>query len=81
MAKLTRKWEKEVNERLWERKQKNLCVIHGDYKAANIFFREKDVQLEVNMIDFQWSGVGCPAQGFFSFLTFQLLFINLPLPP
>ena len=65
MAKVTRKWEKEVNERLWDKKQNNICVIHGDYKAANIFFREKDGKEEANMIDFQWSGVGCPAQGSF----------------
>jgi len=64
MARLTRKWEKEVNERLWERKKENLCVIHGDYKAANIFFKEKeeDGEVRANMIDFQWSGVGPPAQ-------------------
>ena len=66
MAGLTRKWEKEVNERLWGRRKENMCIIHGDYKAANIFFREKEggKEMGVNMIDFQWSGVGCPAQGY-----------------
>merc|ERR1719162_2500789 len=37
-------------------------LIHGDPKHANFFFRQnKDSDIEVGVIDFQWSGFGLAA--------------------
>ncbi len=47
-------------------------LIHGDPKAANLFFRERpggsDGELEVGLIDFQWSGFGLAATDIAYFL-------------
>ena len=47
-------------------------LIHGDPKAANLFFRERPGgcggELEVGLIDFQWSGFGLAATDIAYFL-------------
>jgi len=45
-------------------------LIHGDPKAANLFFRERPdaAGLEVGLIDFQWSGFGLAATDIAYFL-------------
>ena len=73
---VTAKWQNWLDKRIHSRDH-HLSLVHGDYKAANLFFREpkegcemeeeeqeskKDRDLETTMIDFQWCGVGSPAQ-------------------
>lgn len=43
--------------------RKGLCIVHGDCKAANMFFRTKgDVGPVCLPVDMQWCGVGFGAQ-------------------
>jgi len=41
--------------------QKFRTFTHGDPKQANLFFRAYNSELEVGLIDFQWSGFGLAA--------------------
>jgi len=50
----------------------NQCLVHGDLKTANLLFAthstgetapdSRQTDAGVMLIDFQWTGVGCPAQ-------------------
>jgi hypothetical protein len=44
-----------------------VTIVHGDFKAANLFFRDKEER--VAMVDFQWVGRGRP--------TFDLVYFIL----
>jgi len=37
---------------------KKQTLIHGDAKSANFFYRESGADVDVGVIDFQWSGAG-----------------------
>lgn len=50
--------------------QKYRTLVHGDPKQANLFFRSSgDDNIDVGLIDFQWSGFGLAATDIAHFLT------------
>ena len=53
------------------------CIVHGDYKSANIFIKSKDSDdvsrnIEVSAIDFQWTGPGLASTDLIYFLSMCL---------
>ena len=60
------------------------CLIHGDAKSANFFYKAKgEGQVDVGVIDFQWTGAGlAPCLAFHtSPLPARLLLLILPCLP
>lgn len=49
--------------------QKYRTFCHGDPKQANIFFRRLDSEIQVALIDYQWSGFGLAASDIAHFIT------------
>jgi len=49
--------------------RKYRTFTHGDPKQANLFFRSAGPELEVGVIDFQWSGFGLAATDVAHFLS------------
>ncbi|KAL0489705.1 hypothetical protein AKO1_011411 [Acrasis kona] len=57
LGSLLQKWSPWVTEQMAQIKDRTL--IHGDFKSANIFFRQDDnAAIQVATIDYQWSGAG-----------------------
>ena len=54
------------------------CIVHGDYKSANIFIKNKDDDtttlkgVEVSTIDYQWTGPGLASTDLIYFLSMCL---------
>lgn len=57
--------------------QRYRTLIHGDPKQANLFFRRTGGDLEVGLIDFQWSGFGLAATDIAHHLSAAVLPSNL----
>lgn len=75
-----------LDEKLRENGRCTRTVIHGDYKPANIFFAKHasfsempseqaaaaDCSHDTAMIDWQWTGLGCPAMDVIYFMITAL---------
>ena len=54
------------------------CIVHGDFKSANIFVKNKDdsnvtsKQVEISTIDYQWTGPGLASTDLIYFLSMCL---------
>ena len=58
-----------ADEQLSKRYQKHRTFCHGDPKAANMLFRQTPSELQVGLVDFQWSGFGLSATDIAHFMT------------